>query len=356
LSPDDFKLPKISLWYTDVTLRSSVGYRDNPTLSSNGNTNAPANAFWSVGGDLILFRLPVNGWQFSAFANYNYLSYVSLGASSSTSAEQNGMAMAQLSKDLGGDWKTGVSLSSMYQDQVVDTTITQTNGTSITEILGENVTGRWFVRKDFKPWWTELSLSTTRQWLAAPLDGFWQPGARFAAGRSCGHATDLSLSYQWAYVDFDTRAQEDATGASVPGTHLRFQTHSTELAWQQTWDDPKHWQTVTKAGLDVNQDNGSGYFDYWQYHLAEQLKYHAGTWEISATSALNYYDFTVQTASSTDLSLRRKTTASAGLSASKKLGKSFKVFASASYERSLSNADYDAYETATTSAGVEYHF
>ncbi len=357
LPPEIFQIPDFSYWNTDVTLRGSLGYRDNPTLSGASSTNAQTSAFWSAGGDVLVFRLPVNGWQFNAFASYSYLNYVSLGGASSASDEQDGMAMAQLSKELGGDWKTGVSFSSMLQDQVVDTTITQTNGSSITEIKGENVTGRWFVRKSFKPYWTELSLSTTRQWLALPLYGFWQPGARLAAGRDYGHGSALSLTYQWAYVDFDTREQVVATnGAAIAGTHLRFQSQSAELAWQQAWNDNKKWQTVTKAGLDINQDNGSGYFDFWQYHLAEQLKYKVRTWDWAATTALNYYDFTVQPASLTDLSLRRKTTISAGLTAGKKLGKSFKIFASATYERSLSNTDYDAYETATVTAGVEYHF
>jgi hypothetical protein len=350
------KIPDISFWNYDVMLRSSVGYRDNPTLGNSSSTNASSNPFWAAGGDLLVFRLPSNGWQFNAFATYNYLSYVSLGGASNASDEQTGMAMAQLSKELGGDWKTGVSLSSMYQDQVVDTTITQTNGTSITEIRGENVTGRWFLRDDFKPWWAEFSLSTMRQWLAPPLDGFWQPGVRLAAGRDYGHGSEVSLSYQWAYVDFDTREQVDANGDALAGTLLRFQTHSAELVWREAWDEKNHWQTVTKAGLDLNLDNGSGYYDYWQYHLTEQLKYHAGTWEISITPALNYYAFTVQEASATDLSLRRKTTMAAGLYAGKKLGKSLKLFAGAAYERSLSNADYDAYETATVSTGVEYHF
>ncbi len=353
--PPGLQIPKVSYWNTDVTVRTSSGYRDNPTLSSSGG--AANYAFWAAGGDLLTFRLPVNGWQFSAFGTYNYLNYVPVGGASSASAEQTGMALGQLTKDWGGSWKTGGSVSAFYQDQVVDTTVTQTNGSSVTEIVGENLTGRWFVRKTFQPGWSELTLSLSREWLAAPLDGFWQPGARLAVGRDYGQrGSAVSLFYQWALVDFDTREQTSASGFAVPGTRLRFQTHSTEFLWQQGWDAAKRWQTVTRAGLDWNQDNGAGYYDYWQYHLAEELKYHPGTWDFALTAGVNYYDFTVQQASQTDDSLRRKTSLAAGIYAGKRLGKSFKVFANASYEHSISNAGYDAYTTTTTSAGLEYHF
>jgi len=354
LSLKDLGLPKISLWNSDITLRSSVGYRDNPTLSS--TTNAQNNPFWSTGGDVIIFRLPTGGWQFNTFASFNYLSYVGLGNTSEVSSEKLGMWMAQLAKDLGDGWKSGVGLSAMYQDQVVDTSVTQTNGSSISEIVGESVAARWFVRKDFRPYWTEWDLQTTRQWLAAPLDSSWQPGTRLAAGRNYGYGSELSLAYQWSYVAFDTREQVTADGYSDPGTHLCFQSQATELTWRHGWDAKKHWQTLTKAGLNWNQDNGVGYFDFWQYQISEQLKYHADTWEISASSGYHYFDFPVQAVSQTDLAKRRKTSVSAALYGEKKLGKHCKIFCNFAYEESHSNTSYDTYGTSTTSLGVEYHF
>ncbi len=355
LSLTNFALPKIRLWNLDASLRTSVGYRANPTYSSLA-TNSQDAPFWAAGGDLLVFRLPTGGWQFSSFLSYDYLSYVRLGGARDTSREQQGMAMAQLSKQLGGDWKTGVSVCSIYQDQVVDTGIIQTNGSSISEILGENVTARWFVRDDFKPWWTECDLSGTRQWLAAPLDGFWEPCLRLAAGRGYGSGGDLSLWYQWAHLGFDTREQVTADDYAEPGTHLGFQSHSTELQWQQMWDERKRWQTLTRAGFDYNLDNGSGYFNYWQYHLSEQLKYQAKTWEVSASAAGRYCAFPVQPASETDLSHHRKTVVSAEVCGRKKLGKSFTIFARFAYGCSLSNASYDNYATSTTTAGLEYRF
>ena len=71
---------------------------------------------------------------------------------------------------------------------------------------------------------------------------------------------------------------------------------------------------------------------------------------------VDYYDFAVQTVSATDLALRQKTVFSASLRADKHLGKSWKVFATYAYDRSLSNLTSDRYQANTTSVGVEYRF
>ena len=53
---DEFKIP---VWYKDFTIRSGGGYKDNVLLSS----AAHGSAFWTVGGDVLIFRLPTSGWK-----------------------------------------------------------------------------------------------------------------------------------------------------------------------------------------------------------------------------------------------------------------------------------------------------
>ena len=227
--------------------------------------------------------------------------------------------MAQGSKDLGEGWKMGLGANYMFEHQVLDVSVTQTNQYTNTEVLGNSVVGRWFVRKDIKPYWVDAELSLMRQWLAAPLDSFLQSGPRLTIGRLLNHGSDLTLSYQWLWVGFDTREQVTAAGYAEPGTSLRFQNQLVEMVWHQALDEKSHWHSMTRSGLGLNQDNGSGYFDFWQYRLAEQVKYKARTWEISAVGRVDYYDFTVQTVSATDLALRQKTVFSASLRVEKQL-------------------------------------
>jgi hypothetical protein len=345
---DDFKVP---LWYEDVSVRGSFGYKDNVVLRS---SHPLGSAFWAGGADLLVYRLPTSGWRFNAFASFDHVGY--LNKSTGVSDEEIAMAMAQLTKDLDQGWKTGLGVNYMFQHQVFDVSVTQTNQFTNGEVLGHNAGGRWFVRKDFKPYWIEAEANGGRQWLAAPLDSLWQAGPRLTLGRAYSGGSELSLSYLWAYVAFDTREQVTAAGYTVPNTHLRFQAQSVELAWHQVWDAQRRWHTVTKAGLDLNQDNGSGYFDFWQYRLAEQVKYRAKSWEISAQVRVGWYDFTVQPISPTVAALRQKTLIGAVVRVEKSLGKAFKVFASYAFDRSLSNVTTDRYEGNAFSAGAEYRF
>jgi hypothetical protein len=348
LSLDNFKIP---LWYEDFNVRGGFGYKDNVLLSS---VNPQGSAFATEGGDVLFYRLPTGGWQFSGFASFDNVDYIQ--KSTGVSDEQAAIAMTQVSKDMGDGWRMGLGANYTLQHQVFDVSVTETNQYTNTEVLGNSVAGRWFVRKDIKPYWVDAELSLMREWLAAPLDSFLQTGPRLTIGRSLVRGSDLTLSYQWLWSGFDTREQVTAAGVAEPGTSLRFQSQLAELVWHQVLDEKSHWNSMTRLGLGLNQDNGSGYYDFWQYRLAEQLKYKAKNWEISAVGRVDYYDFTVQTVSATDLALRQKTVFSASLRVDKQLGKSWKVFATYAYDRSLSNLTTDRYQVNTTSVGVEYRF
>ena len=347
-SQDAFKFP---LWYTDINVRSGFGYKDNVTLSSGNPQGSP---FWTAGGDVLVYRLPSGGWQFSGFASFDNVGY--FDTSTGVDNERIATAMAQATKELGQDWKMGAGASYMFQDQVFDVSATQTSQYTNTEVLGNSVVGRWFVRKDLKPYWVDAELSVTRQWLNAPLDSYLQTGPRLTVGRSYGQGSDVSLSYQWAWVGFDTREQVTADGFAEPGTSLRFQNHLVELTWHQGWGPKNPWHSTTRLGLSVNQDNGSGYFDFQEYRLAQQIKYKARTWEISAAGRLDYYDYPVQMVSDTDPSLRHQTLLGLTLRADKCFGKSWRVFATYAYDRSWSNLGSDAYQANTTSVNIEYRF
>ena len=86
----------------------------------------------------------------------------------------------------------------------------------------------------------------------------------------------------------------DASGLTLTNTSLALQTHLVELNWTQTWDAKKRWQTATRAGLELNVDNGSGFYDYRNYRLSEELRYRVERWEAKARVRLSYYDYLTQ--------------------------------------------------------------
>ncbi len=347
--PDDaFHIP---LWEPSFNVRAGFGYKDNVLLSG---TNPEDSPFWTAGGDVMLFRLPTGGWWFHCFASADNVGY--FDSSTEVDNEQVAVVATQLARDLGRDWRTGLGFNYLFQNQVFDVTATQTNQFTIGKVLGHNVTGRWFARKETKSWWAEAEANLTRQWLDEPLDHFWQTGPRVVAGHTYGREADVSLSYQWLHTVYDTRPQVDPEGYAVPDTELRFQTHAVELAWRHAWDQRRQWQTTAKAAFEANQDNGSGYFDYWLYRLAAQAKYRLPAWEFSAHARVGYYDYPVQTVSPADPALRHKTLLALGARAERSLAKHWKIFATYAYDRSLSNLDFDHYQANTASAGVNFDF
>lgn len=346
--PDEFK---ISLWQQMYSVRGGMGYKDNPTLSS---TAPKGSAFWFAGGDAMLFRLPSGGWTVTALGSVDNLSY--LDKTIGVENEQSAVAMVQAAKELGNGWKTGLGSTYMYQDQVLDVSASEGSELAVAEVLGHTLTGRWFLRKDLKPYWLEAEATAARMWMSAPIDSSWTAGPRLTLGRAFGPRTQISATWQWIQTAYDTRGKTDSAGVEIPDTTLRFGAHSVGVAWSQTWDDKARWRTSTGIGVDLNTDNSSGYFDSRQYRFAEGLVFSAGTWKVSVNIGLSYLDCPVQAVSLDDPALRRKTAISGGGHVEKGFGKHVAVFANYTYERSLSNAAYDHYIANAVSSGVEFRF
>lgn len=341
---------KLSLWDKDLGLRTGMGYKDNILLS---NDHPQGSAFWTAVLDALVFRLPLDGWQFNAYLNAEHVQYLD---SPSVDNEQFVMATAQVSKELGADWKTGAGLTYTYQHQVFDVSATQPGEFSIGEVMGHGLAGRWSIRKGFGAQWLEADLSASRQWLASPLDGYWQGGPKLTLGRSLARGSELSLSYQALRLAYDTREQLSATGQAITGSALEFFVQSIELALRYSWDEQRRWQTTTRLGYSLSRDNGAGFFDYQHYQASQQLKYKRPTWELSGSVRMGYFDYPVQTIGVGEAIQRHKTAVGLSFQAEKNLTKSWKVFLNYSHDRSISNLEFDDYRVHAVSAGVEKRF
>jgi len=345
--PADFKIP---LWHSEVQLRGALGYKDNVTLSS---TDPQGSAFWMSGIEAIAFRLPSGGWQFNALFDATDVRYFD---SPSVDNEQQVVAVAEVTRDLGRDWKSALGFNYLFQNQVFDMSATYTNAAAIGQIVGHTLSPRWKLRKELRPFWVETELNATRQILEAPLDGFWQFGPRLAAGRKLGRRSEISLAYQWSWLGYDSREQADAAGLAITNTSLALQTHLVELAWTQTWDEKKRWQTTTRAGFEANNDNGSGFYDYYNYRLTQELRFREKNWEARARARLSYYDYLTQPVGADDPSKRHRTLVAVTLLAERKLAKHLKVFASYTWEKSSSNLSFDNYQASIMTGGCAVTF
>ena len=348
LSDEAFKIP---LWNYAAELRGGFGYKDNVLLS---HTNTQGSAFWMSSAELMIFRLPTHGWQFNFFADASDARYFN---SPDVDNEQTALAAAQLSKDFGHGWESTLSLNYLYQNQVFDYSANYySNQSSVGKILGHTLMPRWALRKNLGAFWIEGEASGTRQWLDEPLDSYWQIGPRAVAGYGWGRGSELAVSYQYARLDYDNREQVDVQGAAVTNTVLALNTHLAELCLTHYLDEKRHWQTGTAFGYEVSLDNGWGFYDYDNYRLSQQVRYRDQNWEITARARVSHYQYAIQTVSDTDTELRYKTMVSFGLRVERKLAKHLKAHASYSWDRSLSNLEFDDYQASVIAGGLALMF
>jgi hypothetical protein len=343
----DFKIP---LWHGEAQVRGSLGYKHNITLSS---TDPESSGFWMSGIEGILFRLPSDGWQFNALLDATDVRYFS---SPAVDNEQVVVAVSEVTRDLGHDWETGVGLNYLFQNQVFDMSANYTDPDTIDQVVGHALTPRWRVRKDVMPYWAEAELVVTRQLLQAPLDNYWQYGPRLMLGRSLGPRSEISLAYQLSRLDYDTREQVDASGLTLTNTSLSLNTHLVELNWTQTWDEQRRWRTTTRVGLELNQDNGSGFYDYRNYRLTQELRYRVERWEAKARVRFSYFDYLTQPVSAEDPSLRERTLIAFMLLAERTISRRLKIFANYTWEKSISNLSFDNYQSSLVTGGFGLSF
>src|SRR5262249_51005944 len=147
-------------------------------------------------------------------------------------------------------------------------------------------------------------------------------------------------------------------GTNNPGTSLRFFQQELESVWSHNWDSQRHWRSVTRFGLQFNQDNGPGFYNFRRYLAAEQLRYVASPWEFKVQGRISYYDFQHQLAvpDSADTDLRQKAVVGVSARGERKVGKQFMLFAEYEYERSLSNRSVEEYHANKVTGGMGWEF
>ena len=132
-------LPK---WEHDVGLRTGAGYRDNIGLASQSPQES---AFILTSLEMFFLRLPENNTQLSLFLTAEDLHFL---ASGPVDKEQTVFAQALVKTDCGSGWQVSVAAEYVYQDQVVDVSLTDPTLPTM-EVLGHTAIVRGGLRRDF---------------------------------------------------------------------------------------------------------------------------------------------------------------------------------------------------------------
>ena len=351
---------KAIFWDRDLSVHAGFGYRDNILLSPFQRAGSP---FLAVGAQAAIVGLGTreallggdsNGWGGAFLLDAEDLRYFRPAAG--VDHEDSLLTMAQLRRVLSSDWQLAASLAYGYLDQVQDVSVTEAD-TAQARVLGHSLTFEPSLRRYFGAAWSlQLGFPLTRQWLAEPLDSCWKAGPKLALARDYGHGSEVRLSYGVAEQFYDTRRPLDPDLNEITGTHLTTWRHAPELVWRHYWDKKQRWRTTSTLGVDINSDNGSGFFDYRTFRVEEELRWRFKRFEARIRGGASYYDFPVRTLGDADAPKLHKTLVSLNVRLEQRLSGYLKLYAEYDWEQSLSNQDFEQYRVNTVSGGVKWEF
>lgn len=343
-------LPTLSPWDTVFTFQSSAGYKDNVSLSA---VRPGGSAFVRNQLEAIVFRLPLDGWEFNAFVSGEDTRFL---ASRVVDMEQNALAHAQLKRTWSEQWSTSLSGQYLYQNQVVDLSTSLATPT-VLAVESHTYSARFAVRRMFaERWWWELEPALTRQDFNSPLDDYWEGGPKFSVGREYGHRSEVAVSYELSHRPYDHREQFTRAAAAIPGSDLAFTQHRAQLTWKHHWDEQRHWRTTAKLGYESSHDNGTGYYDFRKWQFSQQLRWSAAPWEVSLTGRFADYTYPRQPVAPGDPRVIERTDLNLNLHVQRTLTKRVKWFLDYDFERSLANQPATGYAVNLVHSGLSVEF
>ena len=337
------------LWDSTVTLRSSMGYRDNPSLAHSFREPSP---FETLGVEWLVIRPPTDGNLFYIFFSGEDRRYLH---APDVPMEETFITSAQFTHTGNSGWVTGLGLQHFYADQVFDLS-SDNNGFGTARARGHSLILRPSLRREWGGWSLEFEPGASLQYYGEPLDNYREFAPKLKLTRAYGYKSSFELALGESYRLYDTTRLLTADGTALVGTNEQLTTRFAEALWRQMWGSAHHWRTTLKAQFARSEDNGSGYFDHDKLAASAQLRYTAGRWLAEAIGRVSRYDYPVQTADTTTSGHRRRDEFGAELRLEFRWTRHLKSVAAAEWQRSAANTSYDDFSVKTVQTGLELEF
>lgn len=325
-------------WSVSASLDASYGYRDNLLLSHAGEERS---AFARGVAELVLLRVPTGRFEYTFFAQGERTRFFE---GETVEHEAKAWAQTEIGYRIGDTLRVGLPVTGYYSDQVFDVSETDVERyVAELTVLGGMVGP--VVRWSFLPsWWFEAQATGERKrYDDGSNDGTvgegavrlgWIHGERFEAG--------VEGAQRWR--NYDRRARYNTAGREIPGTELKISERELQVRFDVAWDQARRWQTTTRASLLHYRDNGSGYFNYREQRVQQELEWENEGWLVRIDGAASRIDFGVQTVGiGVAPPARLKDEFSAELRLERKLSRRWTLLAAYTWERSRSNDTIASY-------------
>ena len=356
--------PKLDLaiWDKSLTLRGAFGYKDNVLLSK---FDRQGSAFWQTSLDATLLRVDLeseaNLTLFLTAEDRRYLS------TDEVNKEQLLLTQGKYEQPFLEEWFASATVQYMYVDQVFDASATEQLFQTL-PVKSHNLQFAPSIGRKL-PWDTvlELKFVAERQYFNEPLDDYWELGPQLSLTKKYGHKSEASVSYTFDHRAYDTRGDLEASVINapgeesqlsfepVPGTSLEYWQHEFELAVNHSWDAARHWRSRVRFLFEINEDGGSGFYDYNRYRVSHRFGYYGKDWLATIEGKILHYDYRLQPVSVSG-ETRSNWEYVVALHAEKDLWKKMGVFGDVEREVVSSNFALEEYKVLTVTGGVDWDF
>jgi len=259
------------------------------------------------------------------------------------------LTSADVKKAFGERWKVGLGAQYFYNDQVFDASVSEGLPLRIRAKLHRGAGGPSVQYDLGNGRRLEFGFLTARLEFEQPLDDSWEFGPKLMFAQKYGElGSEMTAMVQWRHRGYDVR---EAPGR--PGKSLTFQIPELELGIRHYWDAEKQWRSRGRIGIEFNEDNGSGFYNYHRWKISKELSFTQGGFEGMLQAKFLHYDYELQKVPP-DNRGRRRTELVLGARARKGIMKSLSVFGEIEYERVLATDFEERYHATTVWGGIEW--
>ena len=339
-------------WEHTVTLRGSVGWRDNVLLSP----FAPLGRAFGRGElEAFLWRPARNQWELVSFLSGDVVRYFS--PPPETSGEQQWFLHGEARWQPTGALRLALKGDAFFQDTVID--LSETEATRIvapTRAQGAFATAT--PRLKLPGGFTLEPAVQAKRTDYRDFPGDYSQtglGARLEWKRS--DALRLAAAWFEHTRRYSQRGQFTAGGRALAGTHLRFRQRDGEFKLATSFTARGRWTAAAIVGRLENRDGGSGYFDYDQNRGGLEFRWEGTKWKVALDGEAKRVTYRVQTAGIGIAPPPRLTEPFDTLARiERRLDAAWLLFAEHRWEKSRSNEAEFSYRDSTVIAGVERSF
>jgi len=316
-----------------VAASTSYGYKDNLLLSFSDEERSP---FIRGNVEVFVLRVPQDKFEFSFLADVEGTRYTK---GKTVDDDVKVWVQADPAYRVGETFRLSMPVTGYYYDQVFDVSDTEVERL-IAELKVKGVMIGPTVRWDFHPaWWIEAqAIAQRKRYDDHAYDGEIGEGIT-RLGWAHGGWLEVRLSGARRWRGFDSRTQYSApAGRELPGTVLKIAEREGEVRFDVTWDQASRWETSTRVSLLRYRDNGSGYFDYREQKVVQELEWDAAPWTVVLGGSASRVDFDLQTVGlGIEPPARLRDEFTGEFRVARKLSSRWTVFSAYTWERSRSN-------------------